>query len=689
VNESLPGAHISIKQGPSVLWSETADLAPEKTWSHSVPLSDGAAKVTFELQDKAGLTLLTHTDGVFDWDPVEDIQTGPQAPVRFPEPANRSEDDWLQFGRNQELNGESVIALATYRQGLERYPKSQSLAIAAGRLAVTLQQYEYAKSVLEPAQKRDTPNSDIAYYLGIAQEGLNHARTAETSYEIAYRQAALRGPAALRLGELRARQGELQDAASFLHDAVAAEPGAFRPREELEAVLRALGKKTEADDLAKLGLIAEPASDFLKQDTGVPDVAHLAADPYRVLSVAAEYMRLGLYRNALDVLTRNYPSVAADQSEPGAMLPQNNPLVLYYTAFCNKQLGADEKQNLLAASKLSTSFVFPSSETDRRVLESALTSSASDATAHYLLGTLLFSKGMTDDGMAQWTEAKRLAPHLEVIDADMGEALLTLKHDPQGALASFREGLHNDPENAQVYVGIDEAMSLTGTSAAERADALSQYPSADAPHSKMPQNLVYQLAMERAEAKQFEPALSLFKDRFFSSEEGGIPSGQVLFEIRLMQANAWAEAGNCEAAMKFVASAQTDSGREEGSAREAVQLAAIAKTCGHVDAAQALLRKAAASDGFTNLYWAVQAEKLLGASDSGAARKRLLDALGAAESRAEVAASSGSWCYNTAMLNLAAGNTQRARQLLMQALLLPDTNMSHHLARLALASMGA
>jgi hypothetical protein len=108
-----------------------------------------------------------------------------------------------------------------------------------------------------------------------------------------------------------------------------------------------------------------------------------------------------------------------------------------------------------------------------------------------------------------------------------------------------------------------------------------------------------------------------------------------------------------------------------------------------VDAAQALLRKAAASDGFTNLYWAVQAEKLLGASDSGAARKRLLDALGAAESRAEVAASSGSWCYNTAMLNLAAGNTQRARQLLMQALLLPDTNMSHHLARLALASMGA
>lgn len=689
VNEQLPGAHISIKQGPSVLWSETADLTPEKTWLHSVTLNDSAAKVTFELQDKAGLTLLTQTDGAFDWDPVADIQTGPQAPVHFPEPANRSADDWLQAGRNQELNGASVVALATYRQGLERYAMSQSLAIAAGRLAVTLQQYEYAKSVLEPAQRRDTPNSDIAYYLGVAQEGIGHARAAETSYEIAYRQAALRGPAALRLGELRARQGDLQNAASYLHDAVAAEPGAFRPREELEAVLRALGEKTEADDLAKLGLINEPASDFLKQDTGVPDVAHLAADPYRVLSVAAEYMRLGLYRNALDVLTRNYPSVAADQSEPGTTLPQNNPLVLYYTAFCNKQLGADENQNLQAASKLSTSYVFPSSETDRLVLESALSSRGSDATAHYLLGTLLFSKGMTDDAMVQWTEAKRLAPHMQVIDADMGEALLALKHDPQGALASFREGLRNDPENAQVYVGLDEAMSLTDTSAAERAAALSQYPSADAPQSKMPQDLVYQLALERAEAKQFEPAMSLFKDRFFSSEEGGIPSDQVLFEIRLMQADAWAEAGHCEAAMKFVASAQTDSGREEASAREDVQLAGITKTCGHVDAAQALLRKAAASDGFTNLYWAMQAEKMLGAGDSGDRSKRLIDALRAAEDRAESASSSGSWCYSTAMLNLAAGNKRRAKQLLMQALLLPDTKMSHHLARLALASMGA
>jgi predicted Zn-dependent protease len=689
VNQRLPGARLSVTQGASVLFSATADLTPEKTWSHSVALNGSDAKVTFELKDRAGQTLLKQTDGEYDWDPVKDIQTGPQPAIRFPEPANRSSDDWLQVGRNQELNGELVVALATYRQGLEQFPTSQSLAIACGRLAASLEQYDDAERLLKAAQVRDRPNSEIAYYLGIAEQDLGHTRAAETSYEVAYRQATLRGPAALRLGELKAQQGDLRDAENFLRAAVASDPDTFRPREELEAILRAQGATKEADDLARVGLASEPTSDFLKEDTGRPDLAHLAADPYRVLSVAAEYMRLGLYRNALTVLTRNYPAVAADESEPGSVLPQKNPLTFYYAAFCNKQLAADEKQDLQAAAKLSTSFIFPSSETDRMVLESASSADAGDATAHFLLGTLLFSKGMADAGMAQWTEAKRLAPHLPVIDADMGEALLEVKHDPEKALAWFREGLEDDPENEALYAGLDETMSLSGASAAERAAALSQYPSADSPSSKMPENLVYQLALERAEAKQFEPALSLFKDRFFASEEGEITSAQVLFEVQLMQGKAWAEAGDCARARAFVESPQTEKSIAEGSARDYVQLAMIERTCGQADQARNLLGKAAASDDDADLYWAVQAEEMLGTGASGDARQRVADALKVAEDHAETSASSGSWCYDTAMLNLAAGNQERARQLLRQTLLLPDARMSHHLARLALDSIGA
>ena len=689
VNERLQGAQVLLTQNGVVLWSETTDLTPEKTWSHSVAPKSESGKISFELKDRAGQSLLKQTDGEYDWDPEAAIKTGPQQALSIAKPADRSEDDWLQAGQDQELNGEVVLALATYATALEKYPQSQSLAVAAGRLAASLQRFEEAERLLQLAQKRDTPNSEIAYYLGIAEEGLGHTREAETSYEIAFRQAGLRGPAALRLGELRAREGNLQGAASFLSAAVAAQPANLRAQEELEAVLRALGEHSEADRLAILSLGVDPMSDFLKEDTEKPDLEHIAADPSRVLRVAAEYMQLGLYRKALEVLDRTYPTVAADQSEPGSVLPQKHPLVLYYAAYCKQKLGEDAPRNWQAASELSPNLVFPSSETDWVVLGAALAANGSDATAQFLLGTQLFSKGLSDAGMAHWVKAMQLAPHLQGVDVDMGDALLKVKNDPQGALASFREGLRNDPDNAEVYVGLDAAMSLTGASAEERAAILSQYPSADAADSKMPADLVYQLALTRAEAMQFERALALFKNRFLASEEGGITPAEVQFEIGLMQADAWAKAHNCTAAQGFLTSDAPGMGLDGRSARQYVMLAEIARSCGQAKQSEDLLHKAAAQVDSADLAWAIQAEKLLGTYDAGTADQLVAESLAAAESRAETGASSGSWWYDIGLLQAGLNRNEEARKSFDKTLILPDTHMSHHLAREALIELSA
>jgi tetratricopeptide (TPR) repeat protein len=687
VNERVKGGQITLTQNGSALWSETADLRPENTWSHSVTPKAGAGKVTFELKDAAGQSLLKQTDGEYDWDPESTIKTGPQPAEWIPEPANRTEDDWLQVGRDQELNGEVVLAAATYESALKKFPQSQSLEIAAGRLAASLERYDYAARLLEQAQKRDTPNSVIAYYLGIADQGLGHTREAETSFEIAYRQASLRAPAAIRLGEQRAKEGDLKGAASYLSDAMAAEPSNFRAQEELEAVLRALGEREESDRIANQGLSADPMSDFLKEDSGKPDIEHLAADPYRVLRVAAEYMRLGLYQKALEVLDRTYPQVNADESEPGSVLPQKHPLVLYYAAYCKQKLGADAPGNWQAGSELSTSLVFPSSETDRVVLEAALAANEKDATAHYLLGTLLFSKGMVDAGMAHWADAKQLSPQLQVVDADLGDAFLKLRDDPQRALASYRRGLHTDPDNAEVYAGLDAAMSLTGVSAADRASALSQYPSADAPDSKMPADLVYQLALTRAEAMQFEPALALFKNRFFPSEEGGITSGQVLFEIKLMRADAWAKAGGCKDAESFLRDEQAEIKLNGDSARDAVKLGGLAQSCGQAKQARELFEKAAADADPTTLPWVIEAQKSLGTYDAKQAEQKLETSLAATLSHSDTSANSGLWWYNIGLLQAALQRNGEARESFKKALILPDTRMSHHLAREALGEL--
>jgi len=688
VNERIPGAQIRLMQDGQTLWSGTADLAPEKMWSHSVSVKDQSMKVTFELRDREGKMLLQHTDGKYDWDPESTINVGPQPIYRTPDAANRTEDEWLELGTDQELNGKILLALETYQAALAKYPDSLTLQMAAGRLAASLQHFAEAEKLLQAVQKRDTPNAEIAYYLGIAEESLGHMREAQTSYEVAFRQAEFRERAAARIAALRARQGDLQGAQNFLKDAVDAAPLDIRAKEQLEAITRATGDTAQADKLANLDLAMEPLSDFLKEDTGSPDLSHLAADPYRVLRIATEYMNFGLYQKALSVLERIYPRVPADESEPGSVLPQKNPMVLYYAAYCRTVLGTGAMQNWQAAERLSSSLVFPSSPMDRTVLEAAVAANSSDATAHYLLGTLLFSKGLYDPAIEHWTEAKRLSPKMPVLDADMGKARLHLKGDPQGALVAFREGMENDPTNADIYVGLDEAMSLTGVSAKERAAALGRYPSAgDTAPSSMPANLVYQLALTRAEAGQYDQALALFKDRFFPSEEGGVSEEQVLFEIKLMQAEAEVTAGRCTDAEGFLTASHPGLVINGAVAQAYVRMAAIAKTCQHGQQSELLLLKAAASKSAADSAWVDKAQKLLGTHD--AAEQKKLKALADAERSTDTSAFTGWWWYNIGTIQAALHHNDQARQAFDKALLLPDSLMSHHLTRAAMADLSA
>jgi tetratricopeptide (TPR) repeat protein len=689
VNERIPGAQIRLLQNGQTLWDETADLVPERTWSHSLSVKDAAAKVTFELRDREGKLLLEHTDGKYDWDSDSTIKVGAQQIYDIPVADKRTEDEWLKLGTDQELNGKAVLALETYKKALVKYPDSLALQMAAGRLAASLQHFAEAEAFLQGVQKRDTSNAEIAYYLGIAEDGLGHAREALTAYEIAYRQAALRAQAAARLGELKARQGDLQSARAFLKDAVEANPLDVRAKEQLAAVTRALGDTAEANRLARLDVATDPMSDFLKEETGSPDLAHLAADPYRVLRVAAEYMNLGLCRNALTVLQRTYPEVPADQSEPGSVLPQNHPLVLYYVAYCKAKLGVGTAQDWQAAERLSPSLVFPSSSMDRIVLEAALAANSNDPTAHYLMGTLLFSKGLHEQGIEHWTEAKRLAPKLPVLDADMGKAWLHLKGDPQRALVSFRQGTENDPTNSDIYVGLDAAMSLNGVPAKERAVALGRYPSADNAASTMPANLVYQLALTRAEAGDFEQALALFNGRFFPSEEGGVSAAQVLFEIKLMQAEADAASGRCAAAGEFLAASHPGLEVNGAIAQAYVRMAAIAKTCKQPQQSEQLLQKAAASGSGADSAWVARAKKQLGTYDAAEQQKRLEGSLASAGRVKDTSAFTGWWWYNMGTIQAILNNKDQAKEAFNNALLLPDSMMSHHLSRAALADLDA
>ena len=544
-NRVLLHASIAILANSRSVFSRTLDLRPETTWTHQLPIEDAHAEYTIEIRDTSGNLILRQTEGHYDWTPESEIKVGPQEQFRVPDPDRRSSDDWVQLGKDAELNGRNLDALQTYQEALRRFPGSFATLKSAGRLSTTLLRYEEAKSFLEPVHARDTSDPEISYYLGLAYAGLGDVRHAQESFEAAQRFGTYHAAADLQLGEMKAREANLKAAQMYLNEAHAAAPDDIRAIEELSAVRIALGKSQEGKSLAEQGLKLSPESYFLQEVLEQPDLAQLGNDANRILNVASEYMRLGLYQPALSVLTRKYPSPQSDQTEPGALAPADNPMISYFRGYCRAKLKQPPAADYETASKQSAAYVFPSSAEELSVLHAVIDSSPQDATAHYLLGTLYFSRGLADPALSEWSTAHELNAAIPVLDASLGLALLHEKNDAEHALTAFQDGLKHDSQNVTVYLGADQALSLLGKPAGDRAEILAKYPDL----ANAPSGLIFELILNLAEAGDFPRAESLFHNRFFPREEGGTNVRQVWVEVQLQKIVAFGKANRCNDAL--------------------------------------------------------------------------------------------------------------------------------------------
>ena len=690
VNRRVEGATAELLDGQSVVFREQGDFLPEKTWTKQIPLRDASHKHSFRFKDQQGRVLLSQTEDSYDWAPESEVKVGPQASYRFPEPSRRSEDDWLQLGKTQELDGDLLSARNTYQSALAKFPASFELSKAAGRLDAALLRFEEASERLAAAKARNTTDAEVSYYLGLAEDGLGNSENAVAAYEGALLAPAKRAAAALRLAELRARQGRSEEAKGLIGESLKAAPDDLRANEEQVLLFRATGEPDRANRRATELLERYPVSALLEEEAGRPDLKHLAADPYRVLRLASEYARLGLYRKAVEILSRDYPAVDADQSEPGMTLPQKNPLVLYFRGFCREKSGQSGAKDFAEASRSSTLYVFPSSNDDRLALEAAVRSNPQDATAHYLLGNWYFARAKTEEAQREWRAARERDRRIPALEASLGLAFLHETRDFGQAFEAFHAGIEDDSQNLVNYSGAADAMALLGRSAGERVKELERYPDL----RQMPNVLVYELALSRAETKDYDGAASLFSDRFFSREEGGTNVRQVWIEIRLQQALGLAKAKRCKDALNTAEHlgdpvpglSFTQDGLKAfvDSARTRYLLAEVYDSCGETSRAADLFSHVSGAAGNGDLVWAWAAAR----RDSNSAERnwpeRLSKAALMAQERARQGNHEGWWHYTAGILLIAAGQPDAGNGELRESILSPDENLSHYLARLAL-----
>ena len=325
-------------------------------------------------------------------------------------------------------------------------------------------------------------------------------------------------------------------------------------------------------------------------------------------------------------------------------------------------------------------------------MNAALRTNPQDASAHYLLGTLYFSRGLTDQALDHWAQARKFNPEIPVLHASMGRALLHVKNDPEQALAVFQEGLRSDLSNVELYIGLDQALSILGRPARERVAALEHFPDS----ANMPSHLVYELILNLAEAGNYERAAALFHNRFFQREEGGTNVRQVWIEVQLQKALSLANHGECSEAISTANHLGvevpdmpfTHDGLEPllRSARISYLLGTLYKSCKQPDKAQARFKHAAEQANLEDAVWSWKASQELPGFEQDSGTQKLESILQRTRSTSEISSRTGWWLYNAAMLDRAVGRSEQAEAEFRSALLFPDQMLTYHLTRLALAN---
>jgi tetratricopeptide (TPR) repeat protein len=553
VTRNLPKARVFVLDGPRTVASARASLSPQRTFRKVFSGLPTKGTYTFELQDSSGKTLLLHTEGKYDFSGRETIQTGKQPGRTQPAETNMCAEDFLELATHQESNGDLLAAIKTHQRGVVRFANSIALNRATGRLEAILKQYEAAVQHLGKAVDWVSIDHESAYYLGLALAATGDDRQARIHWEFSQQSRTYRAPALLCLAALEARGGNCEKSLEIVQDLVKSGPELVRAGGMEVALLRVLGRHSQAKKALGNCTQRDPTSSHLRYEAvrlGTRDRAlltHLAADPERILEIAVDYLRFGLFEDGLDVLSRQYPSGAQVVGEPGMPHPSSYPLIAYYRGFCRYSLGEDGRDDFDAASRMPIRYVFPNRAESLAVLRRAIDVNPHDASAHFLLGSLYLSGGMCDRALEEWEIARRIRPTIPTLHRNMGYTVLR-SGESERAIELFREGIKYDPQNADVLLGLEEAMERAGRSAGDRVRMLESLPKLQS----APDAFVFRFVELLGAGGEFRRAEHALANRFFPREEGGRDVREVYVALKLKHAKSLAAQGQCASALEIV-----------------------------------------------------------------------------------------------------------------------------------------
>lgn len=261
------------------------------------------------------------------------------------------------------------------------------------------------------------------------------------------------------------------------------------------------------------------------------------------IAYAIDYATAGLYEEATALLTHAIKANGA------------NPLVYYYLAWFNHELGNQEDTInwLKEASAADPYLCFPNRLEEIKVLTLAMELNPSDAKAPYYLGNLFYDKRQYAEAISNWELSATLDATFPTTLRNLGIAYFNKLNNPAKALQFFEQAFSLDPTDARILMELDQLYKRLNKIPEERIQFL------DANIETLSQrDDVY---LERITALNFmgeyNTALTLIKNRQFHPWEGGEgkASGQYIYSL-IQLAKAKIQNGQFEQAITLLSEAQ-------------------------------------------------------------------------------------------------------------------------------------
>lgn len=393
VTGTFKNAVVRVTAGKEELYSETVDLDPTKAYQITLPLGERDFNaITATLLSADGKVLVSYKPYIRGQKKPID----PRQPVKRPSEIENMEELYLNALHLEQYKQHNYDAKIYYLEGISRDPMDSRFNTALSRLALRDGEYEkcveYADRAIARLTMRNMHPTDTEslYNKGIA---LKYLGRLDEAYDALWRAAwnyTHRSAAYFALAEIDCIRGEYTEALEKLEVSLGLNAGHTKARNLRAVILRLLGCKNaqkvaeENADFDKLDLFAQCELNFHKDNSTV--IASFAQKTENILTVLADYMDAGLFESALALVE---------------IFETESPMIEYYKAYINAQLGKEFGEDIAKAEALDTPYCFPYTRWDMLVLE-WVTKAEKCADANYYLGCIYYDRKRYDDAAAAW-----------------------------------------------------------------------------------------------------------------------------------------------------------------------------------------------------------------------------------------------------------------------------------------------